>query len=243
MCASTGRAAGAEAGPPDSSPALWPNSVGARLVDLIGASLLLLFASIPMLLISVVLLVTQGRPVIFRQQRIGQGGEAFTLHKFRTLPRHAERESLVTPKPSSACSLFAGFLRTTHLDELPQLFDVLRGRMSLVGPRPLVAALLTGATDASLRDALSVRPGMTSGVALDFICEDEVLAQVDEPESAYRDVLIPARIRLEAMAQPGRSLAGDLVTLAMTSGVVFTRGRSRRCQRRVTKVLNEKGYL
>lgn len=84
---------------------------------------------------------------------------------------------------------------------------------------------------------------MTSRVGLDFICKDRVLAQVDAPDSAYRDVLVPVRFRREAAAQPGRTLAGDLVTLAMTARVLFTRGRSPRYRRRTTKLLTEGGYL
>lgn len=142
---------------PDTAPPLLARPVpGKRLLDVLlsGAGLLLL--SPLLLLIALSVALTMGRPVLFRQTRIGRGEQPFTLRKFRTMrpPRHAD-------EPDAARLTWLGqWLRKTSLDELPELWNVLRGEMSLVGPRPLLPAYLPFYTEAE-RVRHTVRPGLT----------------------------------------------------------------------------------
>jgi lipopolysaccharide/colanic/teichoic acid biosynthesis glycosyltransferase len=139
---------------------------GKRLFDLIGALLLLAIFGPLLVAIATAIAATQSGPVIFRQQRVGAGGQLFWLYKFRTM-HHAPQAAFCQATPNDPrVTGFGVFLRHTSLDELPQLFNVIRGEMSLVGPRPHAPETAIG----SLRfaDALGryqarerVRPGIT----------------------------------------------------------------------------------
>lgn len=112
-----------------------------RLFDMIVSGLLLLLLALPMALIASVILVSMGRPVLFRQERPGLKGKPFTLIKFRTMRLAWDRNGQPLPDGARLTGL-GRFLRRTSLDELPELFNVLKGDMSLVGPRPLLMEYL-----------------------------------------------------------------------------------------------------
>jgi exopolysaccharide biosynthesis polyprenyl glycosylphosphotransferase len=109
-----------------------------RAMDFAGALALLAVLALPMLLIGLWILVTSGRPVLFRQERVGLGGRRFMMLKFRTMRNDAEERTgpIWAHSNDPRCTWAGAVLRVTNLDELPQLFNVLRGQMSLVGPRP-----------------------------------------------------------------------------------------------------------
>jgi sugar transferase EpsL len=112
-----------------------------RVVDIVGASVgIILFAPV-MLVVALLVLLTMGRPVLFRQQRPGLRGKPFTLYKFRTM-RDARTPSGELLPDELRLTTFGKWLRSTSLDELPELFNVLKGDMSLVGPRPLLMEYL-----------------------------------------------------------------------------------------------------
>lgn len=221
----------------------WPRSGWARALDIAGATLALALAALPMLVIAFLLLLFHGRPVIFTQERLGRGGRLFRLHKFRTLERGTEAVSLVTPDRHGYTSRLGRFLRGSRLDELPQLLDVLRGRMSLVGPRAEIPALAAEVPEDVRRAVLAVRPGLTSRVTLAHLCEDRVLAETATPELAYRHVLVPAKFRAEAREQPCRTARRDLVTLGLTPAALLRRRPRRECLCRVRGLLRDAGYL
>lgn len=138
----------------------WQSAVK-RCFDLIAASLLLLVLIAPMCVIALVILLLEGRPILFVQQRIGLNGKPFRIHKFRTMfantaPYAQSPEEGHDPRVTRLGRL----LRRTSMDELPQLLDVLRGDMSLVGPRPEMPFLVDG-YDTIQRLRLTVKPGMT----------------------------------------------------------------------------------
>lgn len=127
---------------PDASPAAavspWHGSRGKRVLDLIGASLLLILCAPVMALAAAAVFVDSGRPVLFRQVRLGRNMRAFTVVKFRTMRKDAEEATgpvLASPDDRRVTAV-GRFLRRTRLDETPQLYNILRGEMSLVGPRP-----------------------------------------------------------------------------------------------------------
>jgi lipopolysaccharide/colanic/teichoic acid biosynthesis glycosyltransferase len=130
-----------------------------RVVDIVGASVgIILFAPV-MLVVALLVLLTMGRPVLFRQQRPGLRGKPFTLYKFRTM-RDARSASGELLPDELRLTTFGKWLRSTSLDELPELFNVLKGDMSLVGPRPLLMEYLPRYSPEQARRH-EVKPGIT----------------------------------------------------------------------------------
>jgi len=159
-----------------------PEHPSKRFFDLLTASLGLLVAAPVFLLIALLVSLTPG-PVIFRQTRIGRAGKAFTIYKFRTMIRAAESdgEALLAARYDSRLTGVGGILRRTHLDELPQLWNVLRGEMSIVGPRPERRELIEKleATVPFWNRRLLKRPGVTGWAQLrcGYACDTEGMAR------------------------------------------------------------------
>ncbi len=133
-----------------------------RSIDLLVALAALVLLSPVMAIASLAILADSGRPVLFRQQRVGQGGREFQMFKFRSMvPDAAARGAYFTAAGDPRITRVGAFLRRTSLDELPQLVNVLRGDMSLVGPRPDLPAQRALYTEAQWVERCSVRPGIT----------------------------------------------------------------------------------
>ena len=153
--------------------------------------------------------VSTGRNGLFRQQRIGRGGSPFVVLKLRTMRDQPELTSTVTTTRDDRVTRTGAWLRRYKIDELPQLWNVLRGDMSLVGPRPDVqgfADVLTGDD----RIVLTVRPGITGPAALAYRHEEEILAAVPDAETHNRDVVWPDKVRINREYVHGWTMAGDL---------------------------------
>ncbi len=132
---------------------------GKRLVDLIGAGLALIVSAPLLLVIAIIVRLSMGAPVFFRQQRAGLRGESFTIVKFRTMTTSCEACGGLLPD-AQRLTRFGRVLRSTSLDELPEFINVLRGEMSLVGPRPLFSKYLGRYTPDQMRRH-EVKPGIT----------------------------------------------------------------------------------
>lgn len=161
---------------------------------------------------------------MFTQERVGRDGTRFTLLKIRTM--RAEGGSTVTTADDARITTLGAWLRRSKIDELPQLINVVRGEMSLIGPRPDVpgfADLLTGAD----RLVLGVRPGITGPAAVAFRHEQELLATVDDPEAYNRDVLWPAKVALNRSYVEDWTLVGDVRWLVGTIRSVLAPHRRR----------------
>ena len=195
----------------------WPGDVAKRLFDLLVAGLLLMLLSPLMLVLAVWIRLDSPGPVFFRQVRVGRHGVPFRIHKFRTMAVDApQRGSALTMARDPRITRAGAWLRPRRLDELPQLIDVLQGTMSLVGPRPEVPEYVAHYPP-SLRDAaLSVRPGITSPGALEFLDEAAQLARAADPQREYIDVILPHKVRLAADYAAQASLGGDLRVLGRT---------------------------
>ncbi len=194
-----------------------------RLLDLLLAVPMLLVALPPLLLIAVAIVVTDGFPVLFRQTRVGRGGREFTLLKFRSMrgaPRNASGG--FEPGQTSRVTGIGKLLRRTKLDELPQLLNVIRGDMSVVGPRPEVPRW-TKVHEEMWRVVLSVRPGLTDPASLTFADEEAILAAASDPEAAYRDEVLPRKLRIASEYARTRTVLGDLRIVAATVGLVVRR--------------------
>ncbi len=166
-----------------------------RCFDLVCAGLGLLALAPALALIALWIKLDSSGPVLFRQQRVGRHGKLFFIHKFRTMKAGAQGSQLTVgadPRITAAGRL----LRAAKLDELPQLWDVLRGAMSLVGPRPEVPAYVALYPEEMRRIVLSVRPGITDPASLQYRNEGALLAQAADPEREYIEVLMPAKLAL-----------------------------------------------
>lgn len=191
-----------------------------RLGDLFVAGTLLVLLGPPLLALGLVLLLSQGRPVLFRQSRIGRNGVPFDILKFRTMRSPQPGEAQVTAGDADVrITPIGAALRRRRIDELPQLWNVLRGDMSLVGPRPEVPRFVEP-NDPIWQAVLSVRPGITGPDALAFRNEGEALANSTDPEAHYREVLLPAKLQIQAQYTAERSVIGDLRILFRTLGVL-----------------------
>jgi lipopolysaccharide/colanic/teichoic acid biosynthesis glycosyltransferase len=198
-----------------------------RAID-VAASAAGLAATAP-LLAAIALLVRRSSPgpALFRQARVGRGGLPFEMLKFRTM-RAGGGGPEVTAGGDARITPVGRFLRRTKLDELPELLNVLRGDMSLVGPRPEVPRYVALYTDEERAAVHGVRPGLTDPATVRFRNEEDVLARAADPQKAYADEVLPVKIRMYKEYLERASLAGDLRILLETARVVlFPRAAAR----------------
>ena len=166
-----------------------------RLFDLIFASLGLVMLSPLLLLMAAWVKLDSNGSIFFRQERVGQHGKTFRIHKFRTMITDTEKRGLqITVGKDSRITRSGAFLRRYKLDELPQLIDVVIGNMSLVGPRPEVPKYVA-CYPADVRDlVLSVKPGITDLASIEFKDENTLLGQSSNPEKTYKEQILPIKL-------------------------------------------------
>jgi lipopolysaccharide/colanic/teichoic acid biosynthesis glycosyltransferase len=200
---------------------------GKRTFDLLAAMVGLLVLS-PILFFCALLvrLTSRGR-VFFRQVRLGQHGRPFKVFKFRTMRVGADRTgpSVVVPG-DQRLTLIGDSLRRTKLDELPQLLNVLRGDMSLVGPRPRVPEEVN-LGDPEEQTLLSVRPGLTSYASVYHRMEADYCARQDNPQAVHRELILPQKSYLDLEYVSNLSLGLDLKLILLTILLVFIPGKAR----------------
>ncbi|MBK9175718.1 MAG: sugar transferase [Flavobacteriales bacterium] len=187
-----------------------------RFLDIVVAFIALLLLSPLLLLIAVLVALTSPGGAFFRQMRVGRGGRAFRLLKFRTMKPGSEAQGQITLGRDPRVTAIGRALRKTKLDELPQLWNVLVGEMSLVGPRPEVPRYVALYTDEQ-RAVLTVRPGLTSLASIAYINENEVLGRAADPLRAYVEEVMPAKLALDLRYVREQSLWLDLRILGATA--------------------------
>jgi lipopolysaccharide/colanic/teichoic acid biosynthesis glycosyltransferase len=170
-------------------------------------------------LVALAVWLDDGSPVLFRQTRVGRGGRPFVLFKFRSMfnrPLDARAGALLTASGDPRVTRTGRFLRKFKIDELPQLWNVLRGEMSLIGPRPEVPRYVD-TSQAVWRAVLGVRPGITDVATLLYRDEERILAGFADPEKAYRETVLPAKLALNLAYLGRRSCLRDVKLLALTA--------------------------
>jgi lipopolysaccharide/colanic/teichoic acid biosynthesis glycosyltransferase len=197
-------------------------SVLKRCFDVLGAALGSIVLSPLLAAIAAVIAIREGRPVLFRQERVGRGGRTFAILKFRTMRSGRPGDPEVTVAGDSRVTKVGAVLRRTKLDELPQLLNVVRGDMSLVGPRPEVPTYVELWPEHARRIVLSVRPGITDPASLEHFDEEAVLAGYDDPVEAYRSVVTPRKLEMYQRYVASQSLAGDLRIIIATLRRAFS---------------------
>ncbi len=155
-----------------------------------------------------------GAPILFRHVRVGRNGRKFTLLKFRSMRKGAAGPPITAGEDPRVTGV-GRFLRRYKLDELPQLWNVVRGDMALVGPRP-EAPEYVDANGPLWRAVLGLRPGITDLATLVYRNEEELLAGAPDPDRYYREVLLPAKLELNLRYAASRTPASDLRLLALT---------------------------
>ena len=189
-----------------------------RALDVTVALLSLLLLSPVLILVAVAVKLSSPGSVLFGQERVGRGQVSFRLLKFRSMSSGpAGAGDLVTGRDDPRVTPLGRFLRRTKLDEVPQLWNVLRGEMSLVGPRPEVPRYVAYFTDAQ-RAVFSARPGLTDPATLQFRDEEDLLARVppEERERYYLDHVLPAKLDINLKYLKRRSFWSDLGVLGRT---------------------------
>jgi lipopolysaccharide/colanic/teichoic acid biosynthesis glycosyltransferase len=186
-----------------------------RAFDL-SISLLLLPAALPVITLAWIIAAVETRENgFFFQERIGEGGRPFRLIKIRTMRSIKGFDSTVTTEVDPRITRSGKIFRRLKIDELPQLFNVLRGEMSLVGPRPDVPGFADRLEGAD-RIILSVPPGITGPASLRFRDEEKLLAGVEDPERYNREVIWPEKVRINRKYLEEWSLGRDLAILWQT---------------------------
>ncbi len=161
-------------------------------------------------------------PVFYRGVRIGKEGKPFRIFKFRTMVPDAEKLGGLSTAGDDPRLLKVGhFLKKYQLDELPQLINVLKGEMSLVGPRPEVKMYVDMMTDEERNAILSIRPGMTDLASLWNFHESEILRGSPDPEKAYQEKIWPEKKRLQIAYVKNRSFWLDLKIISKTILKIF----------------------
>jgi lipopolysaccharide/colanic/teichoic acid biosynthesis glycosyltransferase len=197
--------------------------MGKRCFDLAVAALALLLMSPLLVAVAALIKADSPGPVFFRQRRVGRGGREFRIHKFRTMSVDAPAQGpQLTVGADPRITRFGAVLRRYKLDELPQLFDVLAGSMSLVGPRPEVPQYVA-LYPPDIRDiVLSVRPGITDRASIRFADESRMLAGAEDPHRLYVEQILPQKLAAYVQYVRTRTLLGDTRILLDTVRTVFS---------------------
>jgi lipopolysaccharide/colanic/teichoic acid biosynthesis glycosyltransferase len=187
-----------------------------RIFDLVASFLALCFFAPLMIIIVMIIALTSGAPVFYRGQRTGLGGKPFRILKFRTMVTDAEsRGGPSTALHDPRLTRLGKFLRKYKLDELPQLINVLRGEMSIVGPRPQVEQY-TKLYSEDEKIILTVKPGLTDYASIEFINLDDILGDGDV-DAKYLHEIEPKKNRLRMKYAKEHSFGGDLRIIFQTA--------------------------
>ena len=191
------------------------DAVARRLFNCVASSLGLLVLSPVLLVVAASVRLDSPGPILFRQRRVGRDGATFDILKFRSMRTNAEElGGQLTVGADARITKTGRFIRAWKLDELPQLFNVVRGEMDLVGPRPEVPKYVA-LYDEEQREVLSVRPGITDPASVEFRNESELMATHPDPERLYVEEIMPRKLALNLEYLRGRTLLSDI-------GVIFS---------------------
>lgn len=187
-----------------------------RLFDIFFSFFGLLFLSPLFLILSLFIVLDSRGSAFYRQRRVGKGNVDFSLLKFRTMELGADKKGLLTLGLSdSRVTKIGRFLRKYKMDELPQLFNILKGEMSFVGPRPDVRKYVDLYSPEQLK-VLEVKPGLTDYASIEYIDESDLLARSNNPEKTYIEVVMSDKIKLNFKYIQEQNLQTDILILFKT---------------------------
>lgn len=187
-----------------------------RLFDICAAALALILLSPLLCLAALLIRLDSSGPIFFRQERIGKAFHPFWIYKFRTMSDGADNKGpLVTVGADARITRVGHFLRKSKIDELPQLINILKGEMSVVGPRPEVRSYVELFHE-DYQEILKVRPGLTDLASLKYRNEAEILGRAVNPREAYISLILPDKIALGKKYVHRSSLGFDLELIFKT---------------------------
>jgi len=187
-----------------------------RLADIIFSLLGILVLTPLFLLVGLWVKIDSKGPILFNQQRVGRWSRDFFLHKIRTMKLNSEALGQLTVGGRDPRITGAGYiLRKYKLDELPQLFNVLKGEMSLVGPRPEVRRYVDE-YNRQQKTVLNVKPGITDYASISFVDENDILSASNDPEKAYIEEVMPEKLKLNQKFIDNPSFGNYLKVIILT---------------------------
>ena len=192
-----------------------------RLFDVLFSFIGLVVLAPVLLMIALAIVVESRGGIFYIQDRVGKGNRDFKLIKFRSMVLGSDKKGLLTVgNKDSRITTIGSFIRKYKLDELPQLFNVLRGDMSLVGPRPEVRKYVDLFTKEQLK-VLDVKPGITDYASIEYFNENEILANSEHAEQTYLEEVMPHKLELNQKYLANPSLAHDIKLIFKTLKKVF----------------------
>jgi lipopolysaccharide/colanic/teichoic acid biosynthesis glycosyltransferase len=191
-----------------------------RVFDIISSAMVLIIGLPFFLVITLLIVFTSQGGVFFKQKRVGKNGVEFWLYKFRTMKPDSESKGLITVGGRDQRITGVGyFLRKFKLDEFPQLINVIKGDMSIVGPRPEVRKYVE-MYSAEQRKVLTVRPGLTDLASIQYINENELLGKSNNAEKTYVEEVMPAKLALNLQYIQQKSFWFDMKLILKTIGSI-----------------------
>lgn len=191
-----------------------------RIFDIVACSLAVILLLPLEIVIALCIVCGSKGGVFYKQVRVGKGNKDFKLLKFRTMRPNADRQGLlITVGDDDRITKIGHFLRKYKLDELPQFLNIIKGDMSVVGPRPEVRRYVDMYNERQLR-VLSVRPGLTDYASIEYISESELLAKSDNPEKTYIEEVMPAKLELNLKYIEKQSIGEDIRLIFKTLGKI-----------------------
>jgi len=209
-----------------------------RIFDFVISLLALIILFPIFIIISLIIIVSSKGGVFFRGERVGKNGKIFKIFKFRSMLKDSEGNGKWNVGNNDPRVTKIGiFLRKSKLDELPQLINVLKGEMSLVGPRPELKYYIDKYTDEEM-PILDLKPGITDWASMVNISQFEVFTKADDPDLAYEKYIRPVKLKLQLFYRYNNSFVGDLQILIWTVIKVIT--RTEKLPKKVELIINEK---
>jgi lipopolysaccharide/colanic/teichoic acid biosynthesis glycosyltransferase len=194
-----------------------------RFVDIIFSLIGLVLIFIPSIIIALLIVIDSKGGVFYIQQRVGRNSKPFGIYKFRTMKPASDSKGLLTVGSSDARITKIGyFLRKYKIDELPQLLNVFKGDMSIVGPRPEVPKYVELYTSQQKR-VLEVRPGISDLASIEYMDENDILAKSENPEKTYLEEVMPAKLDLGLKYIENQSFIYDMTIILRTIKKIFKR--------------------
>jgi len=192
-----------------------------RLFDIFFSFFGLFILSPFFVIIWLIIVLTSRGGGFYTQNRVGKDGANFSLYKFRSMRKDADKGSLITVGGRDPRITKIGyFIRKFKIDELPQLFNVLKGDMSLVGPRPEVRKYVDLYTDEQ-KKVLSIRPGITDYASIEYVDENEILGKSDNPDEVYVSQIMPDKIKLNMKYIENKSVKEYFKIIFLTVFKIF----------------------
>jgi lipopolysaccharide/colanic/teichoic acid biosynthesis glycosyltransferase len=172
----------------------YATSASKMIIERLLAAMMLVILSPLLLVCALAILATDGRPVLYLDTRVGRHGKLFRMIKFRSM--RVEEGLAITAGGDTRITALGAHLRKWKLDELPQLWNVVRGQMSLIGPRPESPSIVN-LNSGEWREILEVAPGLTGAASVEYYDEDERLRGASNPVETYRKEILPAKLAIE----------------------------------------------